>query len=137
MALPAATANMLCYAHDETEDLRYCRRWFLNLLTPANRLYYALLPRKFSAGNPARRLHRVQRQRSGCASRRYTLTERLNKIVQIDERNLQATVEPGVITQVFQETVIARGFFYPPDPSRRGQLLPGRQSKRTERRIAR
>ena len=29
--------------------------------------------------------------------------ERFNKILDIDERNLQATVEPGVINQVFQE----------------------------------
>src|SRR5690606_18627421 len=29
--------------------------------------------------------------------------EKLNRILEIDEENLQATVEPGVITQVFQE----------------------------------
>ena len=31
------------------------------------------------------------------------LTDRLNKILKIDERNLQVTTEPGVITQVLQE----------------------------------
>lgn len=52
-------------------------------------------------------------------------TERLNRIIEIDERNLQATVEPGVITQVFQEAVIERGLFYPPDPSSRGSCFLG------------
>ncbi len=52
-------------------------------------------------------------------------TERLNKIISIDERNFQATVETGVVTQVFQEAVIAKGLFYPPDPSSRGSCFIG------------
>ena len=32
-------------------------------------------------------------------------TEKLNRIIEIDERNLQATVEPGVINQVFQDVI--------------------------------
>ncbi|MEK6616704.1 MAG: FAD-binding oxidoreductase, partial [Bacteroidota bacterium] len=52
-------------------------------------------------------------------------TERLNKILEIDELNLQATVEPGVITQLFQEAVIEKGLFYPPDPSSRGSCFLG------------
>ncbi len=52
-------------------------------------------------------------------------TERFNKIIEIDERNLQATVEPGVITQVFQEAVIEKGLFYPPDPASRGSCFLG------------
>jgi glycolate oxidase len=51
--------------------------------------------------------------------------EKMNKIISIDEENLQATVEPGVITQVFQEAVIERGLFYPPDPSSRGSCFIG------------
>lgn len=42
--------------------------------------------------------------------------ERFNTILTIDERNLQATVEPGVINYVFQEEVKKVGLFYPPDP---------------------
>ena len=38
--------------------------------------------------------------------------ERFNKILHIDELNLQATVEPGVITEVFQNAVKAKGLFY-------------------------
>ncbi len=52
-------------------------------------------------------------------------TERLNKIIEIDERNLQVTVEPGVITQVLQETVLAKDLYYPPDPSSRGSCFIG------------
>lgn len=52
-------------------------------------------------------------------------TERLNKILEIDERNLQATVEPGVITEVFQNAVKEKGLFYPPDPSSRGTCFLG------------
>jgi len=51
--------------------------------------------------------------------------ERFNKIIHIDEQNLQATVEPGVVTQTFQETVAAQGLFYPPDPSSRGSCFLG------------
>jgi len=51
--------------------------------------------------------------------------ERFNKILGIDELNLQATVEPGVITEVFQEAVKEKGLFYPPDPASRGSCFIG------------
>lgn len=51
--------------------------------------------------------------------------ERFNKILEIDELNLQATVEPGVITEVFQNAVKAKGLFYPPDPASRGSCFLG------------
>ena len=51
--------------------------------------------------------------------------ERFTKIIEIDERNLQATVEPGVINQVFQDAVIEKGLFYPPDPASRGSCFLG------------
>src|SRR5215212_1982695 len=51
--------------------------------------------------------------------------ERFNKILDIDERNFQATVEPGVINQVFQDTLIAKGLFYPPDPASKGSCFLG------------
>jgi glycolate oxidase len=52
-------------------------------------------------------------------------TERLNTILHIDERNLQVTTEPGVITEVLQDAVKARHLFYPPDPSSRGSCFIG------------
>jgi glycolate oxidase len=42
---------------------------------------------------------------------------RLNRILIIDEDNLIAKVEPGVITAQLQEEVEKRGLFYPPDPA--------------------
>lgn len=51
--------------------------------------------------------------------------ERFNRIIDIDEKNLQVTVEPGVITQVLQEAVIEKGLFYPVDPSSRGSCFIG------------
>jgi glycolate oxidase len=51
--------------------------------------------------------------------------ERLNSIVNIDERNLQVTTEPGVITEVLQNAVKEKGLFYPPDPSSRGSCFIG------------
>ena len=51
--------------------------------------------------------------------------ERLNRILEIDERNLQATVEPGVINQVFHEACKEKGLFYPPDPSSWGSCTLG------------
>ena len=51
--------------------------------------------------------------------------ERFNKILEIDELNLQATAEPGVITEVFQEAVKEKGLFYPPDPQSKGSCFLG------------
>ncbi|HVZ21966.1 MAG TPA: FAD-linked oxidase C-terminal domain-containing protein [Vicinamibacterales bacterium] len=43
--------------------------------------------------------------------------ERLNRILEIDELNLLAVVEPNVITADLQRAVEAVGLFYPPDPA--------------------
>lgn len=44
------------------------------------------------------------------------LTNALNKILEINEADLYAIVEPGVITAKFAAEVAAKGLFYPPDP---------------------
>jgi len=51
--------------------------------------------------------------------------ERMNDIIEIDERNLQVITEPGVITEVLQNAVKEKGLFYPPDPSSRGSCFIG------------
>ncbi|MES2381337.1 MAG: FAD-linked oxidase C-terminal domain-containing protein [Bacteroidota bacterium] len=51
--------------------------------------------------------------------------ERFNKILNIDERNFQATVEPGVINEAFQQAVKEKGLFYPPDPASKGSCFLG------------
>ncbi len=44
------------------------------------------------------------------------LTNGLNKILEINEQDLYAVVEPGVVTAQFANEVAKRGLFYPPDP---------------------
>lgn len=51
--------------------------------------------------------------------------EKFNKIIEIDEKNFQAVVQPGVITQTFQEELEKRNLFYPPDPASRGSCHLG------------
>ena len=51
--------------------------------------------------------------------------ERFNRIIDIDEQNLQVTVEPAVITQVLREAVAEKGLFYPVDPSSMGSCWIG------------
>jgi glycolate oxidase len=51
--------------------------------------------------------------------------DRFNKILEIDERNFQATVEPGVINEAFQLAVKEKGLFYPPDPASKGSCFLG------------
>lgn len=51
--------------------------------------------------------------------------ERFNSILEIDERNLQVTTEPGVITEVLQNAVKEKSLFYPPDPASKGSCFIG------------
>lgn len=51
--------------------------------------------------------------------------ERFNSILEIDDRNLQVTTEPGVITEVLQNAVKEVNLFYPPDPSSKGSCFIG------------
>jgi len=41
----------------------------------------------------------------------------MDRIIEIDTDNLTATVEPGVVTAVLQQSVEKLGLFYPPDPA--------------------
>ncbi|MEA1929124.1 MAG: FAD-binding oxidoreductase [Candidatus Auribacterota bacterium] len=43
--------------------------------------------------------------------------ERMNRILEIDEANMMAVVEPGVITGNLHAEVEEKGLFYPPDPA--------------------
>lgn len=51
--------------------------------------------------------------------------ERFNKIINIDEQNLQVITEPGVITQILKDAVGEKGLFYPVDPSSMGSCFIG------------
>jgi len=50
---------------------------------------------------------------------------RMDRLLDLDEKNLFAVVEPGMITQKFQEAVEKKGLFYPPDPASRGSCTLG------------
>jgi len=45
------------------------------------------------------------------------LEKHLNKIIEIDEKNMLAIVQPGVINKDLQRAVEKKGLFYPPDPA--------------------
>ncbi len=43
--------------------------------------------------------------------------EEMNRIFLVDEKNLIARVEPGVITETLKNAAREKGLFYPPDPA--------------------
>ncbi|MFO0933167.1 MAG: FAD-linked oxidase C-terminal domain-containing protein [Planctomycetota bacterium] len=51
--------------------------------------------------------------------------ERMDRILEVDEANLVAVVQPGVVTERLQQDVEARGLYYPPDPASRGSCTLG------------
>jgi glycolate oxidase len=122
----ADAETLLEYAHDETEDLSFLPDLVVKPGTPeqvsdilklCDLHKIPVTPRGAGTGLSGGALP---------VNKGIVLSmERFNKIISIDERNFQATVETGVITQVFQEAVIARGLFYPPDPSSRGSSFLG------------
>jgi len=114
------------YSHDETEDLKFMPAAVVKprtaeeisaILTICNKENIPLTPRGAGTGLSGGALPVF----GGVV----LSMERFNKIIQIDERNLQSTVEPGVINQVFQETVMEKGLFYPPDPASKGSCFLG------------
>ncbi|MDR3569209.1 MAG: FAD-linked oxidase C-terminal domain-containing protein [Syntrophobacteraceae bacterium] len=78
------------------------------LVKLANEQLFALYPRGSGSGMVGACL-----PRGGLV----VVTNRLNKILEIDGDNMTATVEPGVITGEFQKAVSKYGLFYPPDPA--------------------
>lgn len=121
-----STDKLVDYGHDETEDLEYLPEV---IVLPSGPEEIAAL---FSYCNSKRIPVTPRGAGTGLSGGALPVyggllisMERFNKIIQIDERNLQATVEPGVITQVFQDAVKEKGLFYPPDPASRGSCFIG------------
>lgn len=52
-------------------------------------------------------------------------TERMNRIVEIDEENLMATIEPGVLIMDLHAETEKKGLLYPPDPGEESGSLGG------------
>lgn len=51
--------------------------------------------------------------------------ENMNKILEVDEENLMATVEPGVTLMDFYEKVKSSGLFFPPHPGDESAYMGG------------
>ncbi len=120
------TETLTTYGHDETENLLYLPAVVVKPRTAAeisailkwcNREKIPVTPRGAGTGLSGGALPQL----GGLL----LSTERMNSILHIDEQNLQVTTEPGVITEVLQEAVKAKGLFYPPDPSSRGSCFIG------------
>ncbi len=114
------------YSHDETEDLYFppevvvkprTAEQIADIVSYCNKQKIALTPCGARTGLSGGSLPIF----GGIA----LSMERFNTIIAIDERNLQATVEPGVINQKFRDTVEKRGLFYPPDPASKGSCFLG------------
>lgn len=114
------------YAHDETENLYYLPDIVIkprnagqisSIMKICNSKKIPVTPRGAGTGLSGGALPHL----GGVV----LCTERMNSIVEIDERNLQVTTEPGVITEVLQMTVREKGLFYPPDPASRGSCFIG------------
>lgn len=114
------------YAHDETENLIFppevvikprTAQEISELLKICNKEKIPVTPRGAGTGLSGGALPHL----GGVL----LSTERMNNILQIDERNLQVITEPGVITELLQDTVKEKGLFYPPDPASRGSCFIG------------
>jgi glycolate oxidase len=114
------------YGHDETEDLVYLPAVVVKPSTPqeisaimilANELEIPVTPRGAGTGlsGAALPIH------GGIL----VSMERFNKILKIDAENHQATVEPGVVNEAFQNAVKEQGLFYAVDPASKGSCFLG------------
>lgn len=118
--------NLIDYSHDETEDISSMPAIVLKptntaeiaqILKYCNEKLIAITARGAGSGLAG---GAIPLKDSVVVS-----MERFDKIVSIDERNLQATVEPGVITEYLQNAVKDLGLFYPPDPASRAFCFIG------------
>ena len=114
------------YAHDETEDLIYFPEV---VLKPSSTLEVSKILAYCNENDIPVTPCGARTGLSGgslpvCGGVALSM-ERFNKIIEIDQRNLQATVEPGVINQVFKDAVQQKGLFYPPDPASKGSSFLG------------
>lgn len=119
-------AELEKYSHDETEDLVYYPEVVAKPQTPQE--VSALM--KLCSEN----LIPVTPRGAGTGLSGGALAingglliamERFNNVLEIDEANLQATVEPGVITEEFMNQAAAKGLLYPVDPASKGSCFIG------------
>jgi glycolate oxidase len=118
--------NLTQYGSDETENLCYPPDVVLfpttefqisDIVKYCNQNSIAVTPRGAGTGLSGGALPVYG---GVCISMKY-----FNSIIKIDEQNLQVIVQPGVITEVLQNAVKAKGLFYPPDPASKGSCFIG------------
>jgi glycolate oxidase len=114
------------YSHDETEDLTFypevvakpkSPQEVSELLKLCNKHLIPVTPRGGGTGLSGGALPVM----GGLL----IAMERFDKILEIDGQNLQATVEPGVITEDFMDRVAEKGLLYPIDPASKGSCFIG------------
>ncbi len=52
-------------------------------------------------------------------------TEKMNKVLEVDIKNMTATVEPGLLIIDFPKSLVGTGLFYPPDPGEKTATIGG------------
>lgn len=52
-------------------------------------------------------------------------TERMKRVLEVDVKNMTATVEPGVLLMEFPKALEGTGLFYPPDPGEKTATMGG------------
>ena len=114
------------YCHDETEDLNFPPEV---VVKPANTNEVSAIMKLASKYNIPVTPCGARTGLSGgalCVHGGVSLSmERFNRIMKIDEDNLQIVVQSGVITQELQEAVQEKGLYYAPDPASRGTCFIG------------
>jgi glycolate oxidase len=109
--------DMICYGYDATQ-MEFLPDAVVHpanteevseILKLANRERFPVFPRGAGSGFTGGSL-----PKSGGV---VLVTTRMNRILRIDTENLIAEVEPGVVTEQFQQAVEKVGLFYPPDPA--------------------
>jgi glycolate oxidase len=109
--------DMICYGYDATQ-MEFLPDAVVHpanteevseILKLANRERFPVFPRGAGSGFTGGSL-----PKSGGV---VLVTTRMNRILRIDTENLIAEVEPGVVTEQFQQAVENVGLFYPPDPA--------------------
>jgi glycolate oxidase len=113
----AAKADLICYSYDATQQKflpdvvvhPQTTEQISRIMRLANTEKVPVFPRGAGSGFTGGSLP----TRGGIV----LTTERMDKILEIDEENLVAVVQPGVVTEQFQIAVEKVGLFYPPDPA--------------------
>ncbi len=120
------TASLANYAHDETEDLKFLPSIVLKpnhtdqIATIMKYCDEHLLPVTVRGGGSGLSGGALPTHLGVLMS-----MEKMNRIITIDKDNYQVTVEPGVITELLQNTLKEVDLYYPVDPSSKGWSFIG------------